>query len=393
MGDITNPSQRSRRGLAIVLTSLTVGLYWISLYLYVPTLPVYTQTFTTSLALVGTVLAQYGLWQAVIRLPLGIASDWLGTSKPFVYLGLILAGAGAWLMGHTGSVNGVLIGRAVTGFAAGSWVVMVVAFSSLFPPREAVRATALLTVVNSVSRMFATGLTGVLNDWGGYGLAFTLSTIVAGVAVLLYLPIKEEQVKRRSPTLRDTGILILRRDVLLPSLLNAVVQYSSYATTFGFLPILAKQLGASNIMQSLLVSMNLLVGLLGNLITTWLVKRVGSRTLVLSGFTIAASGIGILWLANGLAWIYLAQFLLGLGSGIAYPTLMGMSIENVEGSSRSTAMGLHQAVYALGMFSGPWLSGIVAGWLGVQAMFGITAFIILGLGLLGGRMLRSRIKD
>jgi MFS family permease len=84
-----------------------------------------------------------------------------------------------------------------------------------------------------------------------------------------------------------------------------------------------------------------------------------------------------------LEWIYLAQFGLGFGSGMAYPTLMGMSIEHVEGSARSTAMGLHQAVYALGMFGGPWLSGILANWIGIQAMFAVTAVMVILIGVIG----------
>ena len=42
-------------------------------------------------------------------------------------------------------------------------------------------------------------------------------------------------------------------------------------------------------------------------------------------------------------------------------------------------MGLHQAVYAIGMFAGPWLSGILADAMGIRPMFGVTAFACLGL--------------
>ena len=372
---------------AILLTSLAVGFYWISLYLYVPTLPVYAQSKTSNLALIGTVLAQYGLWQAIVRFPLGIASDWLGRRRPFIFLGFLLAGLGAWLMGSAASIQGVMVGRAVTGLAAASWVVLVVAFSSLFPPREAVRATALLSMVNSVSRMLATGITGELNNLGGYSLAFTLAAVSAGLAALVYLPVKEERLERKSPSLVGTGKLVSRRDVLLPSLLNALAQYAVWATAFGFVPILAKQFGASNIVQSLLVSLNLAVGIVGNLFTTTFVRRFGARRLVLSGFLATVGGIFLLFLAQSLAWVFAATIFIGLGFGLSYPTLMGMSIEHVEGSQRSTAMGLHQAVYALGMFAGPWLSGILAKALGVQPMFGITAVGVLILALLGTRKL------
>jgi predicted MFS family arabinose efflux permease len=52
-------------------------------------------------------------------------------------------------------------------------------------------------------------------------------------------------------------------------------------------------------------------------------------------------------------------------------------------------MGIHQAVYAIGMFAGPWLSGILADGLGLRPMFWITAAGCLALGLLGTSYLRS----
>jgi len=50
-------------------------------------------------------------------------------------------------------------------------------------------------------------------------------------------------------------------------------------------------------------------------------------------------------------------------------------------------MGLHQAVYAIGMFGGPALSGVLAEAMGIQPMFGVTAVACLILGWLGSRLL------
>ena len=96
--DQVSTTARSRQWL-IVLYILVALLYFASLYLYVPTLPTYVQSKSGNLALVGVVLAQYGLWQALIRLPLGIVADWLGRRKPFIIVGFGLAGLGA-LAGH-----------------------------------------------------------------------------------------------------------------------------------------------------------------------------------------------------------------------------------------------------------------------------------------------------
>jgi MFS family permease len=378
---IASASTKTRR-LQIVLYAIVVFLYWIGLYLYVPTLPTYVQSKSDNLALVGIVLSMYGLWQAIIRLPLGIAADWLGWRKPFIILGLILAGLGAWTMGRAEGVNGLLVGRAITGLAAGTWVPLVVVFSSLFPPREAVRATAMLTLVGSAGRVLATSVTGSLNQLGGYSLTFFLTVGAATLAILFVLPAYEKPRPRRRRSLTEIHKLITRRDVLLPSLLNAVNQYANWAATFGFLPILAKQLGATDVAQSILVSLAIGVAILGNLVATAIVNRIGARRLVYLGFILLSAGVGGAALVNSVPLLFVIQFCIGLSTGTAYPILMGMSIQQVGESERTTAMGLHQAVYALGMFSGPWVSGWLADAMGIRATFGVTAFLCLALGLL-----------
>lgn len=374
---------KTNRKLLMIQYVAGVFLYWMSLYLYVPTLPVYAQSKTTQLALVGVALSMYGLWQAVARLPLGILVDWVGWRKPFILAGFLLAGLGAWWMGSAAGIDGVIIGRAITGFAAAAWVPMIVAYSSLFPPKEAGRAAASLTLVNSISRMLATLVTGSLNDLGGYGLAFWLATGAAGLALLIVLPAGEMRRPPLRPSLEGIWKIVMRKDVAGPSLLNTVLQYASWSTTFGFTPILARQFGASDVQQSLLVTLNLGVSMIGNLATAAWVKRIGERNMVTASITLFSLGIGLAATAPSLTWVFLSQALIGLAGGIGYPLLMGLSIAYVDEAQRNTAMGLHQAVYGMGMFAGPWLSGILADAIGVQPMFAWTAGAVLLVGLAG----------
>jgi len=370
------------RRLTIALVVITVFFYWVGLYLYVPTLPTYAQTKTGNLATVGMILSMYGLWQAIIRLPVGIAADWLGWRKPFILVGLTLVGLGAWLMGAADGANGLLVGRIITGLAAGAWVPLVVMFSSLFPSRDVVRATAWLNLIAFGGRVLATSVTGWLNEMGGYSLAFNLSAGAAVVAVFAMLGTHESRRTPQRPSLSSLASLAARGDVLLPSLLSLITHYAIFATTFGFLPILAKQLGASDVVQSILVSMNLALGALSSVLVTAIVDRVGARRLVYLSFVLSAMGIGLAALATSLASVFAAQVCLGLGFGISYPVLMGWSIQHVEERQRTTAMGLFQSVYSIGMFAGPWVSGLLAHAMGIQPMLGVTAFVCLTLGLL-----------
>jgi MFS family permease len=169
--------------------------------------------------------------------------------------------------------------------------------------------------------------------------------------------------------------------------LAAVSQYANWAATFSFLPILARELGATDITLSMLMSLHLGIVITGNLVATTIVGRTGARQLVYASFALITMGLAAAALSSSLPVVFIAQFVIGLSQGIGYPVLMGMSIRHVSDDSRTTAMGLHQAVYAIGMFSGPWLSGILADAMGIQPMFGVTASACLLLGLTGARWL------
>ena len=379
----------SRRGILIPYTAAVV-FYWMSLYLYVPTLSVYAASKTDNLALVGIVLSQYGLWQAVARFPLGIIADWVGRRKPFIIAGFALGGLGALWMGLTGSINGLIVGRALSGFAASVWVLLVVAVNSQFPPEDAVRITALLSGVNSVARMLATSVTGALNDWGGYPLAFFLAAGTAALAMLSMVMVREPARPSKPPSLGSLGKLITRRDVLVPSLLCAVSQFAIWAAPFTFSPILAKSLGASGVTLSMLTSLNIALVMLGSFATSAVAKRVGARRLVVFNFVVIALSMTLLTFARSLSLVFVAQICFGLASGIGYSVLMGLSIRDVDETQRATAMGLFQAVYGIGMFAGPWLSGILADAIGIQPMFGVVGAACLMIGLMGTRQLAEK---
>jgi DHA1 family multidrug resistance protein-like MFS transporter len=374
----------------IFIYGIVVFLFWMSLNLYAPTLPNYIKSRTNDLAMTGAILAMYGLFGTLVRLPLGIAADWLGRGKTLFFVGIALEGLGAWLMGTADSANMLLVGRAISGLAAAAWVVVVVSFSNLFPFEEAVRATVILTMIPSYGRLLGSLLTGWLNELGGYPLAFFVSTGIAVLALLFLIPVREVKHPAQVPSLASIGKLLARRDVMVSSFLNVIGQYVVMGAVFGFIPILAQRLGAGNVMLSLLVTGYVVLYALGNSAATTFNRRMGNRTKVKIGVILMAAGFGLAAIAPSLEWMFIAQACFGFAGGISYPIIMGMCIENVSINERSTVMGLHQTIYSIGAFIGPWLSGILADAIGLQPMFGVTAFGCLALGLLGVLWLPTR---
>jgi len=373
----------TNRKAAIGLYALAVFFFWGSQYIYLPALPTYVQSKVGDLSLVGFVLSMYGLWQALARIPLGIATDWLGWRKPLIIAGLALGGLGAWMLGTSNDFLGLTLGRAVTGISTGTWVVVVVAFSALFPPQDAVRASSLLMLANSLGRIVATISTGPLDDWGGAAMPFFVATGLALFAALLIFPIGETRRASHAPSTSSIIALLRRRDVMLPTILSTLSQYVLWSTSFGFIAVLAKQFGATSVGQGMIVTLHIVLATLGNLVALSLSQRLGAPRILGASFVLLFIGTLIAGLAPTLPILFLAPVFIGLSLGISYPVTMGMSIEQVNETERAIAMSLHQTIYAVGMFVGPACSGLVASYIGLQPMFSVTAFVSLALGLYG----------
>jgi MFS family permease len=368
----------------LILFASAVFLLWFSQYVFVPTLPEYLRAKVGSLAVVGSILAMYGLWQVAVRLPLGILIDAVGRQKLFLLGGFLVGALGALALGTGRTIASLYVGRSLTGLAQGSWVPLVVVFSSFFPADQSVRATAVLTLVSAAARLSATALNGYLNVWGGYTLAFFVAAAAAILAAIIVLSVPVDGKPTGAPKLRPLLHLFLRRTVLIPSFLAAVNQYIIFGISLGFMPVLATQLGARDVTLGYLATANLLFFLLGNLTATSSSSRFKSESMVLVSYVLFAGAITTAALAKSIQLLFIVQGCIGIANGIGYPVLMGTTIRNVPAQQRTSAMGLYQSIYAAGIFIGPWASGALAEALGIRPMFGLTAAAVLILGLTGG---------
>ncbi|MDO9444448.1 MAG: MFS transporter, partial [Dehalococcoidia bacterium] len=62
--------------------------------------------------------------------------------------------------------------------------------------------------------------------------------------------------------------------------------------------------------------------------------------------------------------------------------LITLAVLAVAPAQRATAMGVYQAVYAIGMLSGPVVSGAVADAVGIEAVFYLSTAVALAGGVL-----------
>lgn len=380
----------ARRRLAVVLFGVAVFLFWTALYIYVPTLPVYAQQRGASLGLVGMIVASYGLTQLILRIPLGLASDRWGRRQPFVLAGFAITVVSCLALAWAPSPGWLLLGRSLAGVSASSWVAATVLFASYFDPKETVRASSIVTFVAAGAQLVGMAAGGHLADTAGWLAPFYAGAAIAALGALLMAAVADDKATRRNGSPWATFRRVGTRPLLLAaSGIAAVGQCLNQGTTYGFVPVYAADaLGMSRTALGLLGTITQVGYMAGTLGAGVLLQRVSPRVKLVTGLVLIGLMTAAVPLSPSFPVLAAGRLFFGLGYGMIYPVAMGLSISGVPGEERASAMGIFQALYAIGMFAGPAALGWLAEGLGLPAMFWLTS--LLPLAVAGGALLLPR---
>ena len=135
---------------------------------------------------VGLALGLYGLVQAGLQIPFGLAADRFGRKRVIV-AGLLLFALGSVVAAMATSVTGLAWGRALQGGGAISAAVSALLADQT---RESVRTKGMALIGASIGLMFALSLVvgPLLSAWGGLPGIFWITSVLAvgGIAVVLW---------------------------------------------------------------------------------------------------------------------------------------------------------------------------------------------------------------
>ena len=348
-------------------------LYWGALYIYSPILSVYAQSLGASFTTVGMVVGAYGFVQMWLRIPLGVWSDRLGRRLPFLYAGHFFNLVGCLGLAMAPTPMYLVIFRGVLGISAATWVAFTVLFASYFPPNQSPKAMGVVTAINGISLIVVNGLGGQIAEMWGMGTTFYAGAGLAAIGLIATVPIKEHRMTRQPPTFRQIWRIITHPALMLVAAITALNHYSFWATTFGFIPLHAENLGASKFALGIIGVAALVPYTLTAPMNHHFAARLGENRAVFVGILVMAVTMFVVPLIHNIPLLVISQGASGFGRGLVYPLLMGLSIREISGEDRATAMGVFQAIYAIGMFLGPTTTGAVADAVGLSG-----AFIIAG---------------
>ncbi|MGG2200154.1 MULTISPECIES: MFS transporter [Paenibacillus] len=379
-----NNNQRSHRLNHAIFILVTI-LYWCSLYVYVPILSPYLEHLGASYTMMGVVLGSYGLMQIILRLPLGIASDRLKRRKPYVVLGMLTVTLSCLCFAMGEQLGWALAGRIMAGISASTWVAFTVMYASLYRKEEATRAMGMISLLTAAGQLIGMSVSGLLVETGGWAATFWAGTIIGLVGFALAFALKEPKGEMHRAPMRYEDLFAVMKDRLLlkVSTLSILAHGVLFITMFGFTPSYALSMGADQFDLTLLV----LAFMIPHALTAYysgrlLAPRFGAWPVVMTGFVVSAICSAGTTLVPGFGLLVATQAINGCVQGLHLPLLLGLSIEHIPDEKRATAMGFYQAVYAIGMFAGPFLAGGLNEWGGLKSGFylagalGLTAAVL-----------------
>lgn len=358
------------------LLLVCIPLFWGSLYIYSSYLSVYAESLNPSLSLVGVIVAAYGFTQLWLRIPIGVATDRLGRRKPFVLAGALFGALSCAALLIAPQPWVLILGRGLAGVAAACWVPLTVLLVATYPADRVVQATSMATALSAAGMTLSSALGGQLAEatnvrvpfWAGIGLGVVTAALLALV--------REPAAPSRKPTSVRALLSVGRiRLVLVVSLLAMVNQYISWAMTHAFVPIYARDLGASTANLGMLMSVWQGVFAIVSYLAARVAARLGARWTVVAGMVLTTVGTMLLPATRSLAMLSVLRGLHGAGVGLTMPVLMAGAVGSVPPEKRGAAMGFYQSIYAIGMVAGPAVNGVLADSLGVTATFLVTGGI------------------
>jgi MFS family permease len=332
---------------------------------------------------VGLAMGIYGLTQAFLQIPFGLASDRFGRKRVIV-LGLLIFAVGSVMAASASSLTWLLIGRSVQGAGAVSAAVTALLADQT---RDEVRTKAMAMVGGSIALMFALSLllAPVLVSLVGLSGLFALTGALAltGAAVVIWVVPPEPLQHKDAPRGRLSEVLthaaLLRLDF------GVFVLHAVQLAMWVAIPALLVQSGLDKAhhwwvyLPAVLASFVVMGGTLFPLEKRGYLRAVFLGAIGLIGLV----QLGLLWVASHGPSIEMLAFLLFIffcGFNVLEASQPSLASRVAPAHARGAALGVYNTLQSLGFFVG----GAAGGWLikntGLHGLFvACSAGVVLWL--------------
>ncbi|WP_234087117.1 MFS transporter [Azonexus sp. R2A61] len=388
----TDPMSPQERRVGVSLASI-FALRMLGLFLILPVFAVYAKTLPggDDRTLIGVALGAYGLTQAVLQIPFGIASDRFGR-KPVIVFGLLLFALGSFVAAWAPDMHWMIVGRVLQGTGAISAAVTALAADLT---REEHRTKVMAMIGSSIGLVFALSLVGapLLYGWVGMGGLFGMTGGLALGAILLLLtrvpsppkpaghvrlPLREVlgnvDLLRLNLGIGTLHMIQMAMFVVLP---HALIERGGLAATEHWKVYLPAVLASFAVMVPAIIAAE---------------KKDRMAFVFRSAIVlIACVQFGLYLFGGGLWALGFWLLLFFVAFNVLEATLPSLVSRTAPPAAKGAALGVYNTTQAVGLFVGGAMGGFIAQHLGDDAVFvACTGLALLWLAVAAGMRFPAR---
>lgn len=346
--------------------------------------------------LVGLAIGGYGLTQAILQIPMGVASDKFGR-KPIIVAGLLMFAFGSWIAASADSLMWLTIGRFLQGAGAIAGAVMALA-GDVSRESQRPKVMAIIGVSIGFSFYLALLLGPVIAKSHGLQGIFAITAVFA----LLCIPLVVWSVPNAKniapagetlPVTKDLQQLFIHSKLARLNF-GVCVLHLLITLLFVQLPGLLKQQGIMLEQQWSIYLPVLILSVVGMALLMRIAAKLGqARIILLSIGLLGLSLLGFWQFSNDYWGLMIVVWLFFTGFNYLEANFPALVSSIAPAGKKGSAMGIYASAQFLGAFLGGLISGLVQQYFVPQLIFIFAAilcviWLIIMRGLGGTELLK-----
>ncbi|HBW33893.1 MFS transporter [Desulfosporosinus sp. BICA1-9] len=347
---------------------------FLSMYMLLPTLPLYAQTLGGNETVAGTIVALFTLSAVLVRPWFGNLLDRKGRKAILIIgVGIFLVSALAYHL--TFSIITLLALRVVhgVGWSASTTATGTMA-SDVIPASRRAEGMGYYGIAATIAMSLGPALGLYLVKYSSYSVLFTGSAILAALGLAGSFFINYEAPRKNQAKAPLVKGVILEKTALPPALVLFFITLT-YGGIISFLPSYANYRGVENI--GMFFTVYALVLLFGRPIIGKMADRYGARKFLVPGILLIAIALLLLVTATSMPMFLLVGVVYGLGFGTVHPILNALVISLSPPERRGAANATFAMAMDLGIGLGAVTLGFLAQKMGYVYMYGSSAIFTL----------------
>ncbi|SDH21380.1 MFS transporter [Desulfosporosinus hippei] len=388
-----NPSQNeqiwSKTFFLILLVSF---LMFLSMYMLLPTLPLYAQSLGGNETIAGTIVGIFTLSAVLVRPWFGNLLDYRGRKLILIIgIAIFLVSVIAYNLAFT--IISLLTIRAVHGIGWGASTTATGTMASdVIPAARRAEGMGYYGIAATIAMSLGPALGLYLVKNNSYSLLFAGSAILSGLGLIGSFFINYETSPKRQAKKKDPRVKgVILEKTAIPSALVLFFITLTYGGIVSFLPAYASFRGVDNI--GIFFSVYALVLLLGRPIIGKLSDKYGPRRFLVPGILMLVVALVLLSMASSLSMFLLVAVVYGLGFGTVQPILNALVITLSPPERRGAANATFAVAMDLGIGLGAVILGFIAQELGYVYMYGSSVIFALLALVMYFSFLRKKLPD